>query len=539
MADWDDHHGMVVDEPHVPRSEQGGLVPANGKCILCLALMILLVSIIIFASAVAFFVRDGELPFSLSDSVEDYVDSIDSDRIMEHLKAFQAIADANGGNRAAGLPGYDASVEYVVMALTENDVCEPQIQEFQIFQFEEVRPSEFHVVGADERLPIEEFSTMTYSGSGNVVGVASPPTGSPVGCNASDFSRFIPGHVAVVKRGECTFAEKATNAFASGAVGVVIFNEGTGSRMGVVYGTLGSLQDGPVFGTSYLVGESILASSSSVQLSMMADTAVVERTTANIICPWPVGEEVKTDKQIVVGSHLDSVPAGPGINDNGSGSATNLELAIQMAQGSLEIANQVVFCWWGAEEIGLLGSENYVESRRDTLDQIALNLNFDMTGSPNYIYGVYNGSDAEDVTIRKASYNIERLFVNYYESQELPYKLEPFTGRSDYGPFIEVGIPAGGLFTGAEVTKTEEERIKFGGLANAAYDPCYHKACDTVYNIDHIALLNNGRAAAYTLGTLSTMEDIDELVATSQSTDRRGRSLLQQHQRLWWKDDWM
>ena len=158
-----------------------------------------------------------------------------------------------------------------------------------------------------------------------------------------------------------------------------------------------------------------------------------------------------------MGAHLDSVGVGPGINDNGSGSATILEIAEQIRK--VKPRNKIRFIWFGAEEHGLLGSEAYVDSLpQSERDKIAAMLNFDMVGSPNFVRFVYDGdlSDSEppEGGAPPASADIEQLFLDYFESQGLPTEPTAFDGRSDYGPFIFAGIPAGGLFTGAEVLKT-------------------------------------------------------------------------------------
>ncbi len=207
----------------------------------------------------------------------------------------------------------------------------------------------------------------------------------------------------------------------------------------------------------------------------------------------------------MVGAHLDSVPQGPGIQDNGSGVAAILEIALQMAELGIEPRNRVRFAFWGAEESGLFGSEFYVAnlSKRDIKD-IALNLNFDMIGSPNFVRFVYDG-DGSDTPLEgpNGSPNIEDVFLDYFAEQGLPTEATAFDGRSDYGPFIAVGIPAGGLFTGAEGIKSEEEVAIYGGTAGEQYDPCYHLACDTFDNISLEALDQMGDAAAHAVLTFA------------------------------------
>ena len=159
----------------------------------------------------------------------------------------------------------------------------------------------------------------------------------------------------------------------------------------------------------------------------------------------------------MTGAHLDSVIAGAGVNDNGSGSAAILEVARQMKKA--KPVNKVRFAWWGAEELGLLGSRHYVAdlvaNQPDEFAKIALYLNFDMVGSPNYVRFVYDGDNSAfpvgpgAAAGPEGSGAIEAAFHSYFAGQNLASAETAFSGRSDYGPFIEQGVPAGGLFTGA------------------------------------------------------------------------------------------
>jgi Zn-dependent M28 family amino/carboxypeptidase len=202
---------------------------------------------------------------------------------------------------------------------------------------------------------------------------------------------------------------------------------------------------------------------------------------------------------VMAGGHLDSVQRGPGINDNGSGSAALLEVAQQMAK--VKPRNKVRFAWWGGEEAGLVGSTAYVNglSQADR-DKIALYLNFDMVGSPNHVFFIYDGDNSDGVGAPAGpagSAEIEKTFERYFSSVGVPFKGTDFSGRSDYGPFIAVGIPSGGLFTGAEGIKTADEAVLWGGTAGQQYDPCYHLACDTFANNNNSALDTNSDAIAY------------------------------------------
>ena len=203
----------------------------------------------------------------------------------------------------------------------------------------------------------------------------------------------------------------------------------------------------------------------------------------------------------MAGAHLDSVIEGPGINDNGSGSAALLETALLMA--NLNPENTLRFAWWAGEEQGLLGSADYVAGLSPAeRDSIALYMNYDMVGSPNYIFMVYDADQStfpapEGVPIPAGSAAIEDLYESYYTAIGEPYDDTEFSGRSDYEAFILAGIPSSGLFTGAEEIKTEEQEAIWGGTAGEQFDPCYHEECDTINNIDRHALAVNSDLIAF------------------------------------------
>jgi aminopeptidase S len=211
----------------------------------------------------------------------------------------------------------------------------------------------------------------------------------------------------------------------------------------------------------------------------------------NIIADWPGGDP---DQVIMLGGHLDGVTAGPAINDNGSGTATLLEIALTLAEEDPALAKHVRFAWWASEERGLQGSWSYVnELDAEELAAIEAYLNFDMVGSPNAGYFVYD----DDPTL-------ERLFVDYFDALGIP--TEPAVearGRSDHAPFAQAGVAVGGLFTGADARKTAEQAKMWGGTAGEPFDPCYHRSCDTTDNIDATALDRNADAIAYALWTLA------------------------------------
>jgi len=219
----------------------------------------------------------------------------------------------------------------------------------------------------------------------------------------------------------------------------------------------------------------------------------------------------ESDELLVVGAHTDSVAAGPGINDNGSGTALGLELAL-LAQQRLQEGGEpypltLRFAFWGAEELGLLGSFHYVESLDSAaLDRHVANLNFDMLASPNGARFVYDGDGSADLGGFPAplgSAEIESLFTDHFDGRSMPYEPTAFDGRSDYGPFILAGIPAGGLFSGAEQVKSASLAETYGGEASSPLDACYHRACDTRDNIDPTLYFELAEAAAVATETLA------------------------------------
>ncbi|WP_411720548.1 M28 family metallopeptidase [Mycetocola sp.] len=409
---------------------------------------------------------------------------------MEHLEAFQAIADANGDNRAAGTSGYEASVDYVVETL-EAAGWNVTIDEFD-FTF--VGPSTLEqLTPVAASYPTGPF---TGSGAGDVTAAVTPvdvqlttPNTNTSGCEASDFIGFPAGNIALIQRGTCTFATKALNAEAAGAAGVIIFNAGnddTAARQDLIVGTLGGsdIVGIPVVGASFQQGVALAQAGSTAHVMVPLPE---ERPQKNVIAELP-GKN--TNNVVMAGAHLDSVQAGPGIQDNGSGSAALIEVAQSMSKVKPE--NTLRFAWWGAEEAGLIGSEEYVAGlSQEEKDRIALYLNFDMIASPNYIFMIYDGDESQfpaPVVVPEGSVAIEDLFESYFTSVGVPYDDAEFSGRSDYEAFILNGIPAGGLFTGAEVIKTEEQEAIWGGVAGESYDQCYHQACDDIDNVNIEAL---------------------------------------------------
>ncbi|MGW6930318.1 M28 family metallopeptidase [Lentzea sp. NPDC054927] len=441
--------------------------------------------------------------------------------VNRHLIAFQRIADRNGGNRAALTPGYNASVDYVAGKLRD----EGFIVSTPTFTYDiDVNDAESaRVDGVNYQALILVQSPQTPVG-----GVTGPlrvvPEDTTTGCEASDFAgQNFTGSVALIRRGGCTFEQKHLNAAAAGAVAVLVSNNVAGPLSNVTLTNPGVI---PTGGISQADGNTLATKAgSAVTVDMRSHTE--SRTERNVVAQTRTG---RTNNVVMAGSHLDSVEVGPGINDNGTGSASLLETALQLGSRP-KVDNAIRFAWWGAEERGLIGSEYYVRSL--TFEQqldIALYLNFDMVGSPNAAYFIYDGDNSDNVGAGAGPYGsaqIEKAFADYFVAKGVPTEGTDFSGRSDYGEFIAQGIPAGGLFTGAEGVKTAAQAAKWGGTAGVAYDPCYHSKCDNLGNIDRTALGRNAGAIAFVTAAYGvSTEDVNGVPPRSKRADARKSAAL-------------
>ena len=428
--------------------------------------------------------------------------------IREHLRALQRIADANGGNRSAGTPGYDASARYVAGRMRAAGY-RVRVQEFAFPYVADRSPPTLRALDTSATFtPDRDYATLGYSGSGSVeapvvaVDILAPSpraNASTSGCDSSDFAGFPRGAVALLQRGSCTFREKVANAISAGASAAIVFNEGNPGRRDRFSGTLGAPQVRvPALAADFRVGEALRNGTrdgpTGVTVRLSTDVVADRRRTSNVIAESRRGDPRNV---VVVGAHLDGVRDGPGINDNGSGSAVILEIAEQRAEA--QPRNRLRFIWWGAEELGLLGSRHYVEHLQPAeRRRLALYLNLDMVGSPNFTPFVYDGdrSSRGRPAPPRGSAAIERVLARFFTSQRLAYRQTSLGGASDHAPFARAGIPVGGLFTGAGGRKTDAQAAAFGGRAGRPYDACYHRACDTLANVSPVALDRMAQAAA-------------------------------------------
>jgi Zn-dependent M28 family amino/carboxypeptidase len=426
---------------------------------------------------------------------------------FRHLRVLQDIASANGGNRAAGTAGYDHSAEYVSEQLAKAGY-RVRSEEFEFPFFQERTPPVLVVNAADgsqEPVPTGAVRTLANSGSGDVTTRlravslklgAEPPAASASGCEAGDFKDFEPGTVALIRRGTCQFVAKVANAVAAGAVGVIIMNEGTDGRKDAFSGQLTGTAPVPVVGIPYALGHTlgVKAETGRLIVHLAVDAVAGKRLSRNIIAETAGGGD---GAWVVVGAHLDSVSEGPGINDNGSGTAAVLEAALQLAQEPAQGRRPVRFAFWGAEERGLIGSRHHVDAlSEEERRRIALYINLDMVGSPNFTRYVQGPATAQDGPAALA----RRELVAEFRDRGL--NIQERTGTrfgSDDSSFSQKGIATVGLYTGAGGTKSENQASLFGGTAGRPFDPCYHQACDTIDNIDRGVLEQNAQALLHAL----------------------------------------
>jgi Zn-dependent M28 family amino/carboxypeptidase len=428
----------------------------------------------------------------VNDTPSKLVECIQTDDLWNHMKAFQAIADANPGldghpSRNSGEPGYLASALYVKdkMEKAGYDVTlQPYKFNYSSFvgtpTWSESSPTSRSFTLVTDWNPGTSKGTASadLEPAGGIVLPPTPTSTSTSGCTAADFSGFTAGHIALIQRGGCNFGVKVLNAEAAGATGVVIFNEGNPGRTAVISGSLLDannnpfVPDIPVAFTSFDIGNGLLTeytAGTPPHLSLAIDVVVdPARDDWNVIAESKGGDK---NHVVVVDAHLDAI-FGAGMLDNASGSATILDVAEQMKH--VNPRNKLRFIWFGGEELGLLGSTFYVNNLTKTeLSHIGYDLDADVTATPNYTIGVLDpaGPDLFGRTVTATFPNrvykpskVARDFaVNYFDSIGKNHFFFSPVGTDAFN-FNAVGIPASGLLTGQDCCKTQEEVDLFGGF---------------------------------------------------------------------------
>lgn len=430
--------------------------------------------------------------------------AVSTDNVMKHLKAFESIADANDGNRAAGTSGYEASARYLEDQLARAGY-ETERQYFSFLYEQTHETSLTHNVGgtvaAIESIPMEHSPGTP---EGGVTGRVVQPT-TATGCVADDWAGVDAiGRIALVSRGGCAFSQKSLAAAAAGAEALVIYNNAPGTLNGILGGI--SEDSIPTTGVTQAIGTQLLQLPQNATITFVLVKTMEERDTFNVLAETRTG---RTDNVVLIGSRLDGVPEGPSINVNGSGSAATLETAIQLARAG-GTNNKVRFAWWGGEELGQLGSRHYVrdldENDPEALENLGLYVNYDVVASPNYVIGVRDANESTydaRVPVPAGSIEAERVFTHYFDSIGQPWVDTAFAGRSEGMAFIELGIPTAGLFSGVDGSKTAAEAEMFGGTAWLMYDPNNHTLADDLSNVNVTALGIMSKAIGFTTGTFA------------------------------------
>ena len=368
--------------------------------------------------------------------------------LREHLVALQRIADEHGGDRAAGSPGERATADYVAGRL-EAAGYRVAVEEVAVPAFRERSAPR---LSAGSRSYAAR--TMRFSGSGTVAGTVRD---AGLGCAPAALAPLRRGEVALIRRGTCTFREKALAAERAGAAAVLIADDEP---------VRGSLQRAGVRLPVLAVGASA-AGLAGERVRIAVDATSTIRRSPSVIAEMGAAGARRV---VMAGGHLDSVPAGPGLNDNGSGVAALLEIAEELGGRRVPDGTALRFAFWGAEEVGLVGSRRYVARLpRAERRRIAAYLNLDMVGSPGAEPAVYDGDAAIEAALRG------RL------GADAPQR--DLGGSSDHAPFAAAGIPVGGIFTGL--------------------DDCYHERCDRLDNVDRAVLTRSARAAGAALVDLT------------------------------------
>jgi hypothetical protein len=465
------------------RSVRSRVIASGWLAPLCVAAWLLVPASAGAISSAACNARPNDTPKKL-------VECIKTDDLWQHMQALQAIANANPGpdghpSRNAGEPGYKASVDYVA-GLMRNAGYSVSIQtyKFDYFVFtatpamSEVSPTPHDYGLSTEFNPGLSIGTPTADLQ-PVGHTLIPPTGgSTSGCDPSDFSDFVAGRIALIQRGTCTFSQKAQNAQDAGASGVIIFNEGnTPERTSVFSGSLTGVPTIPVVFTSFAIGNDLynqyqqaVANSTALPRMSLDFQGIHDpnRDDYNVIAESKGGDP---DHVLVVDAHLDAI-YGAGMLDNGSGSATILDIAQKMKK--VNPRNKLRFIWFGGEELGLLGSHHYVDNLSPSeLGRIRYDLDADVTATPNYIIGVLDpaGVDLFGRTVTTqfppqvyAPSLVSRdQLINYFDSIGKQHETFSPVGTDAFS-FNMAGVPASGVLTGQDCCKSQDEVNMFGGF---------------------------------------------------------------------------
>lgn len=441
------------------------------------------------------------IPTATPDLANGLAKRVTVESMLTHLRALQNIADANGGNRADGTPGFDGSVNYVAKALRDKgfDVQTPQFD--RLYTVSMGKPS---LTVAGRTYPVDQASLLVRTPPGGLTGQPIRPT-QPSGCAANDYPAAMPkGAIAVVDDTRCSVVDKQNSAVARGAGALIVVSAPTGRGAPRTLFSPGYFKQLTVpvavvnpYGAAALTG-------ATAPVRLVLDAVHNTITSRNVVTQTKTGSPHEV---VVAGAQLDGPRGGPGVNDNGSGVAAVLETALQL--GPLAPVNNAVrFVFWGAGEHERGGVMDYVFGMdSDQLNDIALYLSFTMLGSPNAGFftddGDQSGPPGPGVSaadVPEGSAGIERTLAGYLNLAGRRAADMPLDTRADYHPFMVAGVPIGGLTTGAAQAKTTVQSRLWGGQAGVPFDPNFQSPRDTVVNINRDALAVMGSGVGFAIG---------------------------------------
>jgi hypothetical protein len=493
-----------------------------------LSVIAICIALGLLAPASASAITSAQCQSQVNDTPSKLLPCIQKADLSSILQKFQTIANNNPSpadgmpSRNSGEPGYKASVDYVAQVM-QNAGYTVTIQPYKFLYynytgiptFSENSPtSNSYVLGTDW-FPGRSLGTASGATLQPAGGIIIPPTSTPSstsGCTSADFNGFVPGRVALIQRGGCHFGVKVLNAQAAGASGVIIFNEGNPGRTGLISGILENPSGQvfvpaiPVAFTSFAVGadlynqyEQAVGSGTALPVTSLHIGAILNPNADdyNVIAESKGGDP---NHVVVIDAHLDAI-YGAGMLDNATGSAAILDIAQMMR--NVNPLNKLRFVWFGGEEVGLLGSQYYVNNlSQSDLNHIGYDLDADVLGTPNYTLGVldpaapnfFGGSPpAFPNRVYSPSTVARDQVISYLTSLGLNHESFSPMGTDAFN-FNAAGIPASGVLTGQDCCKTQQEVNLFGGFTGnfdgniPSFDGgCVDQPfrwCDNIDNVD-------------------------------------------------------
>lgn len=423
-----------------------------------------------------------------ADPARDLAGKVNAEDIFAHLEELSGIATANQGNRAVGTPGHEATVDYVAGVLRDGGF-EVSTPEFEWLKMGDPGRPALQIAGRS--YPVTQASPLAGTPRGGVRGLSLRPR-KPAGCAAADYGD-VRGALVIVDDTGCSVVTKQNAAVAAGAVGLLVVSAG---------GTKGLFEPGyyqkltlPVAVIDRTADAALRRTSAPVRLTLDAQATVAK--SRNVIAQTTTGD---TTDVVMAGANLDSAPRSPGINDNGTGVAALLTIAEALGPAPSG-GNAVRFAFWGSESLGAAGK--YV-SDLDTgqLDDIAAYLDADLLGSQNAGFFTFDGDQSAAANeAPEGSAGIERTLAGYLNLAGVRPADIPLDNAGDYSPFLNAGVPVGGLTTGSTQQKSAVQARLWGGRAGAPFDPHHGTARDDIENVDHRALSITGPALAFAIGT--------------------------------------